>query len=461
MPPVVKVEPVPGPESAAPTLSFRVHLLLHLVTALLLFGAAWLLTTRPELAIHWHQIVTPLVTAGIIVALLPAFHRRRKFSRFSAGLCVSISSFLLLVAVVEIGFRLAGFDFRRQEAFLRRVPPCYQKPRVPTGEVFFRHPGPLTWTGQVLKAQLAALRLSTEPYRDEPVVTIHYNRFGFRDADDLTAWDLAVAGDSFTELGYLPDRELFTTILGRRLHLRVLNLGVASTGPLTYLSYLKDYGLCPQLRQTLVVFYEGNDMEDLRREDAALKKFQATGQRPSMAIHKQTSFLRALGERLRRTDPTTPTGLPVDAYFLSAHGKVPVSLEPPPRGRADEPPAALQALAFFAREYAAFARQHGVRPWLAYMPCKMRIWHGHLEFTDRATDAIKQWKPTDLPAVVAGECARNGIGFIDLTPALRDALERSGDLLYNTIYDTHLNARGSAVVADALARALSPPAASH
>jgi hypothetical protein len=298
-----------------------------------------------------------------------------------------------------------------------------------------------------------------DAYPDEPVVTIHYDRFGFRNDDDLKAWDIAVAGDSFTELGYLPTEQLFTTILGRRLQRRVLNLGVASTGPFTYLSYLQDYGLCPEIRETLVVFYEGNDMEDLRREQADWRRFQKTGQRPRREVHRQTSVLRALGERLRRTDPLAPQ-LPVDAWFQSAHGRVAVTLQPPPRSRADQPAEALQALAIFADRYAAFARQHGVRPWLAYMPCKQRVWHGRLEFIATAADNLKTWQPNDLPAVVAAECARTGIGFIDLTPALREATDRTGELLFNTIYDTHLNAGGSAVVAEALARALTagPPA---
>ena len=359
------------------------------------------------------------------------------------------------MASLEIVFRLANFDFRRQASFLSRVPPFGQKPRVPTGEVFFRRSGPLTWTGQVLKGHLAAYNISTESYRDEPVVTVNYNRLGFRNEDDLTAWDLAVAGDSFTELGYLPADQLFTTILSHQLSLRVLNLGVSFTGSLTQLSYLRDYGVCPELRATVIVFYEGNDMEEIRREYLGLLRFQKTGQRLLRELHEQTSFLRAFGERLQRSSvPPEIAELPVDAFLQSARGRVPVTLEPPPANRADQPEEALRALARFATDYAAFARNRHISPWLAYMPCKQRVWHGHLEFSDTATPAIKNWLPTDLPTVVAEECARNGIGFIDLTPALREATERTGELMYNALYDTHLNARGSEVVASALAVSL-------
>ena len=58
--------------------------------------------------------------------------------------------------------------------------------------------------------------------------------------------------------------QLFTTILGKMLNIRVLNLGVSHTGPLTQLSYLQDYGVSPSTKHVVIVFYEGNDLSDLR-----------------------------------------------------------------------------------------------------------------------------------------------------------------------------------------------------
>jgi hypothetical protein len=45
---------------------------------------------------------------------------------------------------------------------------------------------------------------------------------------------------------------------------------------------------------------------------------------------------------------------------------------------------------------------------------------------------------------------------VDLTPALRAETD-AGRLTYSGVFDTHLNARGSAVVARVLADALGPP----
>lgn len=60
-----------------------------------------------------------------------------------------------------------------------------------------------------------------------------------------------------------------------------------------------------------------------------------------------------------------------------------------------------------------------------------------------------------LPLAIAEKCSRYGIRFIDLTPALVEEGTRSGELLYNHVFDTHLNARGSEVVAKVLAGRLS------
>ena len=57
------------------------------------------------------------------------------------------------------------------------------------------------------------------------MITVQYDEAGFRNPAGMLDWDIAVAGDSFTELGYLRHEDLFTTVLGQILDARVLNLG--------------------------------------------------------------------------------------------------------------------------------------------------------------------------------------------------------------------------------------------
>lgn len=434
-------------------LSLRLHGGIHLVAGGLLVLSSLLIGWIPEFALYYQPLQKPLLLCGLVLPLLAGFHRRIRFARLSAGVCLLAISFVLTVALAEVAFRLVAFDFRRQESTWRRIPPFYRKPMVPTGTAFFRRAGPEEWTGPVITTYLKELRLPTAPYRDEAVITVKYDDQGFRNDPRPAEWLIAVAGDSFTELGHLPSAQLFTTILGQRLAVPVRNLGVSYTGPLSQLSYLNDYGISSMTRVAVIVFYEGNDLEDLTREHAAELQYRQTGRRVPFRFRKQTSLLRALGERVRtgvaRSPPSDP---PVIAYFQSRRGRLPMTLGPAPKAGADLTAETRQALQDFFQRYAAFGKAHGLRVGLAYLPCKIRVLHHRIEFTDAAVDTDREWTPTDLPAVIANGCRSYGIEFRDLTPCLVAETSRSGEAPYSGLYDLHLNARGAAAVAEELTR---------
>ncbi len=438
-----------------PLASPRVHRLFHGLTAGLLLLAAALTTWWPPAVLSLGALRDPLLAAAMMVVVASVLRCESRLGRLSLRLCLATLSFLATVILAEGFFRLIRFDFRLQQFWLNRTPPYWQKPRVPSGTVFFRRQGNVQWTGQVQKSHLDILGLASDAYANEPVVTLKYDEFGFRNEPRPAEWEIAVAGDSFTELGDLPFTELFTTILGRRLGCRVLNLGVSFAGPLTELSYLQSYGLSPATRQVLIVFFEGNDLSDLAEERVAEQVYEASGQRGNRNLQPQTSVLKALGELIgRRPQPAKLEGPSIDAYFTGRDGEVPVTLVYAVEGRRDLLPASWTALDSFFGRYAEFGRGHRVRTWLAYMPCKERVLHGMMRFTDRAPDFVRTWQPSDLPQVIADFCQTNGIGFIDLTPALVRFTRQEGELVFNSLYDSHLNVRGSQIVAETLVRAL-------
>jgi hypothetical protein len=269
----------------------------------------------------------------------------------------------------------------------------------------------------------------------------------------MNTWEIAIAGDSFTELGYLPEDQLFTTIVGRELGCRVLNLGVAQTAGLAQLSYLQDYGRCSALRQTVIVFFEGNDIPDLAREYSALLTFEATGERPYRVFEKQTSLLAAFGDWLAQ--PSNPKGnWPDPMLWLSRRGPQLVTVTTGAPRPEFLGPRILSALERFYRGYREFGDANCVETWLAYMPSKARVLHGQLRPAESGPGTRRIENPSRMPDWIAEGCRKYGIRFIDLTPALALESERSGELVYNPLYDIHLNARGSAVVGRILARAL-------
>ena len=118
------------------TPSPRLHAALHLLTGGGCLGGALWIRSTPDAAVHWQLLEEPLLAAGLIIWLLALLCRRPRIARLSTDLCVALLAIAFAVAVLETGFRVAQYDFRGLETARRRLPPFYQKPRVPTGGAF-------------------------------------------------------------------------------------------------------------------------------------------------------------------------------------------------------------------------------------------------------------------------------------------------------------------------------------
>ncbi len=435
----------------------RVHLALHLAAGGALLLWAWALGQVPSLVIHWLPWQRPLTGLGLVLVAAAGLYRRQGVSRFSCRLCVAVLGLTGFLAAGEVGFRVVGYDFRHQARALSRTPPFYRKPTIPVGEVYFRRPGPMSWTGQVIRQQLRVLGYPDAPYRSEPEITVRYDRDGFRNKDPLPPWEVAVAGDSFVELGHLRFEELFTTRLGEELGRSVRNLGVSNTGPFSHLCYLKHFGVGPTLRDAVVVFYEGNDLQDLTGEYGALRHFHRTGKRPDRTLRKQTSLLRAARELWHSAGTGSVPPLPTNAWVATRQGEVPITLTHRLDTAARPTPESLEVLAYFLSAFAAFASEQGARPWLVYMPSKVRVFQGRFRWHTPADEQNALPLSVALPGEIASACAATGVRFHDLTPALRAETSEAGILGYNGLYDTHLDGTGAAIVAKDLARRLAAP----
>lgn len=388
---------------------------------------------------------TSLTGIGVVLVSLAVAPR-------TANLCLGVLAAIGMVGGIELVFHLTGYDLEAR--FRENVPIFYRQPTEPAGDVFFRRPGPALWTGKVLSAGVALNGFLDDAYGDEPAVSVTYDAEGFRNPADLRDWEIAVAGDSFVELGQLAYDDLFTTRLGAALDVRVKNLGVSYIGPLSALYYLAHYGKAPSTRRVLLVFFEGNDIADLEREQEAVDRFRTTRQREYRVLPPpQASFVGPMYHWLSTVVNRQRT-LSRNAYYETDHGSLPVWVlyRPPPP---DELSAAQRGLlASVVASLAQVADALGVEPWLIYMPCKRRVLHGRLRFTAGADAQVAAWQPNRLPAFMGAIAARHSVRFFDLTPALVAATE-GGRLTYNSVGDTHLNREGSLVVAEALAGALS------
>lgn len=366
------------------------------------------------------------------------------------NIAVLVATVVLVVLALEVACRLLGVDFGGEKAF-SRYPIYYRQPIVPTGEAYFRRPGPAEWRGKVLQTGLAVLRGADIAYLDEKEVTVSYDNDGFRNPDNLTDWEVVVVGDSFVESGYLAYDDLFTTRLGGHLGVRVKNLGLSFTGPLSYCSLLKSYGTSRSTKHAVMVFFEGNDIDDLEREHRDLDTFRRTGKREYRTL-KQTSFLKTLAYYLRGPK-SRGKRLFQNSFFTTPAGDIPFTASYTPPAKEQLSRESRELLDAAIAEWSTLARGRGLTPWLVFMPANRRVFDGYLRFTENAKKEIVAWKPTDLPEFVGELGAKSGVGFIDVTPALAEET-RKGRLTYNPILDTHLNALGSEIVARTVAEAL-------
>ena len=386
----------------------------------------------------------------------------------TSGPVLALVSVTITLAALELGFRLADFDFEFKAHAFNTVPIFYRQPIVPVGPSFFRRPGPDRWEGNALDVMYRMTGGTDGAYRDLSPVVATYDALGFRNPDDLRDWDLVVVGDSFTELGFLPYEELFTTLLGRSLDRTVKNLGVSYTGTTTQVFYLAEYGKAASTTDAILVFFEGNDFQDLVNEARRREVARATGAPPQpprdaptrlATLPKQTSFLTALWRWVTGRRPTLQVGShpfitnagEFNAYYVLGDAKTPITIERQmPPSAAELPPLERSLVTGAIASYAETARHLGLRPWLVFMPIKRRAFDGHLQWT--SPDAALPL-PIGIPELIRDLAATNGIRFVDVTPALQREVA-AGRLPYNARWDTHLNRLGSATVARVLAEAL-------
>ena len=266
-----------------------------------------------------------------------------------------------------------------------------------------------------------------------------------------------VVGDSFTELGNLSDDQLFTSILASTVGKRVKNLGASYTGTRTQIQYLSSFGKSDTTRIAVLAFFEGNDIEETvsevyRKVNIDLGELSLNDFFGDNLI--QTSLVGFILDRI--------TDSPVEKIAITRDNaevqlpsgdtaRVGINYMPLNEIQLGEAGVMMQTA---ISDWAKMCQSQGLEPWLVYLPCKHRVLHPlGLRFDVDVNPLLKAWMPSDLPQWVNRECQKNNVTFIDTTAALIDSA-RDGEIPFNLIYDTHLNARGSAIVAAELADVL-------
>ena len=106
-----------------------------------------------------------------------------------------------------------------------------------------------------------AYGLSVPPIKSVDWVT---DEDGFRNNPPKPFSDVVVVGDSYLE-DAIDDADAFPQRLEKHLDgVTVANLGVGGYGPIQYVEVLKRYGIKRKPKYALIVFFEGNDVDNTR-----------------------------------------------------------------------------------------------------------------------------------------------------------------------------------------------------
>lgn len=426
------------------------------IAAILLGGIAIVMLWRAiERQADYLQIPALLFAVATLVLAYGVVAPEGRIQRIIQGCSLLLVNTAVVFGFAEIACRVLRFDFNEMlglRANNERFPIYFRLPAKPAGDVYFTRQGPAEWTGKPLTTLLRNHKSTDNAYQDEPELTVRYDRDGFRNAEGLADWEIAITGDSFVESGYLPHEEIFPSLVATRLGKPVKNLGSSDSGLFSEAFFLRAYGKAPSLKTAVLAFFEGNDITDNVDERRNQQRFQASGERPQREIGREPSLLRTLYRMARNLDQMEFSPRSYANATLNTGGTAtPVTIADAPPAPEDLNDEERAALGEGLDAWALACRELNVEAWLLYLPAKRRVFHDHL--TQAANYPDPDWQMNTLPDHLATLCQERAIHFVDATPALREATNR-GEITYNLIYDTHLSKTGHRVVAEVLASAL-------
>lgn len=277
---------------------------------------------------------------------------------------------------------------------------------------------------------------------------IQYDRHGFRNDHDLERADIAVIGDSFVEAGLVPASATLCRVLEREVERSVANLGLGGYGPHQELIVLRRYALPLSPKVVVWVFFEGNDLLDVRRYERLRRELAKPAARQSS--FRDRSFTRcALRTVARLSRPRllheTAEARQRSCQIAAEGGRGARTLYfPDPIGSVlAEDPESLEIAERDLLEARDRTIAAGARFVILFAPTKLRVYRDRCVFP--SDSLAEKWPLDDLPSRWRRFCDAHSLDCLDTTPALRRAAAE-GELVYFTD-DKHWNPRGHALVA--------------
>lgn len=289
-----------------------------------------------------------------------------------------------------------------------------------------------------------------------------YDAHGFRNNTDLDRADIVVVGASFVEGMTVPSALLMTTLVARQTGTVVANLGQINFAPQQDLLALKRYGLPLRPRTVIWMFTDFNDLrmvgfymgateaEPRGRWDAFFQRsFSNVAYQQLRPYFTYPKLRRELTVRTaHKTDGALRSGLVTDAQGKTTRIYFTHEL----------PATDSYRLFFINKVRGAFADAYhlaaaqGARFVVVFLPESFRVFQPFARFP--ANSDCRRWIVNDEPQRIeaAVRSISPDIGYLDLTPVLRQAVSK-GIIPYYTD-DNHWSPAGHQIAARAIAEYL-------
>lgn len=288
---------------------------------------------------------------------------------------------------------------------------------------------------------------------------LRYDHNGFRNDEDLNRADVVVLGDSYVEGAMLPSSDLLTAALARRLGTPVANLGVNGYGPEQELIVLKRYALSLQPKTIVWVFFEGNDLDQVRLSGEEEESFRNT------AALQDDYWFRSLTRNLIFAAKKMVHGCVPNRTLFEFRGafqeagdrRTELFFWEVPWPTWDKGRTPLERVRAILTEAYELTRLHGIRFIVAYAPTSYRVHHGLRNF-EPSTSQLKTLPVSSLLEEFEQmlESIAPDIEFVDLTLPLREAAA-AGILTYLPD-DTHWTSEGQRIAGQAIHQRLTATA---
>ncbi len=412
----------------------------------------WWLTSGDDVGYNlWRRYETPVALFNIVVTVFslaasyvvlspPREIAQRTLRVTVAGLAAGLTLGLLELPV------LFGYDY----ALVLRMSQADTWLQLASGvnradpELIHVHHPHTRYTGTVTGNLVASGIPSPIPY----AVDVAYDRYGFRNDEDLTQADVVAIGDSFVEGAETAQTQTVVAELGRQLGVTVANLGQSNYGPQQELVVLRRYGVPLAPRVVVWFFFGGNDLRDVDTYERQRRDLAGNStRRPLRKRWFARNALKVLSEwttprrqqpsdnvRRRRVTYTNADGQTETLYLDANEG---------PWG-----PHQWEVATKTLRAAQDVTQRIGAQLLVVYIPRKFRVYKG---FVHSEPDSVtRSWQLNNLPDVLAEWSVDHGIEFLDATVPLRAAVAQ-GESVYLPD-DVHWNAAGHRVVGAAVSR---------